>query len=102
LAAALRGGFGVKIGARNSLKSAGPWRVPVKASFMAVGAFFLVLGVGLIVLGLIFALLAVAGSVGLLGTYTNALTWGILISILGTLLAPVGGAVLAYGIGTKE
>ena len=74
----------------------------MKAWFMAVGAFFLVLGADLIVLGLIFALLAVAGSVGLLGTYTNALTWGILISILGTLLAPIGGAVLAYGIGAKE
>lgn len=69
---------------------------------MAAGAFLLVLGLGLIVLGLIFALLGVAGSVGLLGTYTNAVTWGLLMSILGAVLAPIGGAVLAYGIGAKE
>jgi hypothetical protein len=91
----------VKITAPKLSKELGLGRVPVKASFMAVGAFFLVMGVGPIVLGLIFTLLAVAGSVGLLGTYTNALNWGLLISILGTLLAPIGGAVLAYGIGSK-
>jgi hypothetical protein len=73
----------------------------MRASFMAVGGALLALGGALIVLGPIYASLAIAGSVGL-GYNTSALTWGLLLSILGVMLSPLGAGVLAYGIGARD
>jgi hypothetical protein len=73
----------------------------MRASYVIIGAYFLTLGASLIALGPIFASLVTTGVLWFSSSLgTGALAQGLWLSILGTILAPLGAAVLAYGLGT--
>ena len=66
---------------------------------MALGAFLLVLGLSLSFTAQSFATLATVNSPYSSTSYAGE---GVLLIFLGALIAAIGGAVLAWGIGTKE
>ena len=76
------------------------------------GAFALVLGVALIFFATFYVqtgVLRAEGSVSsttnastILSTYTNYAATGELISLAGVIIAPVGAAILAYGLSTGK
>lgn len=74
----------------------------MNAGYMARGMFILVLGAVIMVFGLAWGILA-NGAFGFNATTASeAPSWGLVLSIVGAVLAIIGGAVLAHGISAKE
>jgi hypothetical protein len=66
---------------------------------MAAGAFVFILGASLI------AISSLTSSYGLLSvadTQIDAINLGLKLALIGVILAPVGAAILAYGIGASS
>jgi len=97
-----------KLTIQNMLNGGASLGEPMKVKFMAVGAFLLILGFGLVSLSSLVAVLSYANVTSVTGqnNVSNSVTgqiWSTLvIAIPGWALAAIGGGVLAYGVGSKE
>jgi len=71
----------------------------MKPPFMLVGAYLFVLGAAMIAIS---SLTASYGLYSLAGSQLDAVNLGLKLALIGLVTAPVGAAILAYGIGASN